>query len=120
MEQLSRKQALACIPMRNPEAQEQQKDDGVLLTYYISIKPLFHSLVKKFTKTDGSKVKKKLQLDSLGSSVWSIIDGKKNVQEIATLFQQKHQLDKREAEAAITAFLKDLGKRGLIAMKNPK
>jgi hypothetical protein len=119
MEQLSRKEALACIPFRNPEVEEQNKDEGILLIYYISIKPLFHSLVKKFTSTDGSKVKKKLQLDPLGTSVWKIIDGKRSVQEIAGAFQQEHQLDQREAEAAITAFLKDLGKRGLIALKDP-
>ncbi len=118
MEQLSRKEALECIPLRNPEVEEETKEEGSLLHYIITIKPFFHSLVSKFTTTDGSKVQKKLQLDPLGTSVWQMIDGKKSVKEISAKFQHLHQLSSREADAAIAAFLKDLGKRGLVALRN--
>ncbi len=116
---LSRQEAMECIPLRNPEAIEYQSDEGLLLHYPITAKPLFHSLISKLTGKDGSSVQKKLQLDHLGSSVWELIDGKRSVKRIATIFQKEHQLDRREAETAIATFLKDLGKRGLVAMRTP-
>lgn len=114
---LSKKEALKCIPLQNPGAKAEKKQEGLLLTYPVEIKPFFHTLIKRFTGKDTSKIRRKLQLDQMGSSVWQLIDGQRSVRDISTYFQREHQLDNRESEISVTSFLKELGKRGLVAMK---
>lgn len=113
----SRDHALQCIPVRNPQIQEQEGDEGLCLTYQVRIRPWFKNIVQKITGRSETLIERKLQLDTLGSSVWQMIDGNRNVLGIIEDFQKEHQLNHREAEISVTAFLKELGKRGLIVMR---
>ncbi|WP_028583561.1 PqqD family protein [Desulfogranum mediterraneum] len=113
---LNRQQALACIPIRNPGAEEEPGADGILLIYPVEVKPLFRGLMRRLTGRDTSSIRRKLQLDHMGSGVWGLIDNQRSSREIIRLFQGQHQLEEREAEIAVSSFLKELGKRGLIAM----
>jgi hypothetical protein len=115
-----RLQALACIPIRNPEVEEELREEGFLLRYPVEVKPWFQSIFRRLSNRDSNIIIRRLQLDRLGSSVWQLIDGKKSVADIADIFRKTHQLGKREAELSVTGFLKDLGKRGLIAMKEAR
>jgi len=117
---LDRQQALACTPIRNPEVEEIETPDGILLRYPVEIKPWFQSIFKKLSNRDSNIVIRRLQLDALGSSVWQMVDGKQNVTDITDQFRKTHQLGTREAELSVTGFLKDLGSRSLIAMKEGK
>ncbi len=117
IDQISRQEALDCIPLRNPEVMESETDDGFLLRYQVEIKPWFRTIFKQLAGRDSTLITKKLQLDTLGSTVWQMVDGKHNVRQIAQRFAQGHQLGIREAEISVSAFLKDLGKRGLVAMR---
>jgi hypothetical protein len=117
---LDRQQALACTPIRNPEVEEIETPDGILLRYPVEIKPWFQSIFKKLSNRDSNIVIRRLQLDALGSSVWQMVDGKQNVTDITDQFRKTHQLGTREAELSVTGFLKDLGSRSLIAMKAGK
>ena len=114
---LDRLQALACTPIRNPEVEEIETQDGILLRYPVEIKPWFQSIFKRLSNRDSNIVIRRLQLDALGSSVWQMVDGKQNVADITEQFRKTHQLGTREAELSVTGFLKDLGSRSLIAMK---
>ena len=115
---ITRKHALECIPVRNPQITEQKNDDDELcLTYQVRIKPWFQGIVHKITKRDDDIIERKLQLDVLGSTVWRMIDGKQEVMQIIDAFQTTHKLNRREAEISVTTFLKELGKRGLIIMR---
>ena len=114
---LSRKEALKCIPLQNPGAEEEENQEGLLLTYSVEVKPFFHTLIKRITGKETSNIRRKIQLDQMGSSVWQLIDGQRSVSDIAINFQRQHQLDNRESEISVTSFLKELGKRGLVAMK---
>ncbi len=117
-EGLDRLQALACTPIRNPEVSEESNADGTLLRYPVEVKPWFQSIFKRLSSRDSNIIIRRLQLDPLGSSVWQMVDNKKTVAEIAEAFRKTHQLGTREAELSVTSFLKDLGKRGLIAMRD--
>ena len=117
---LDRQQALACTPIRNPEVEEIETPDGILLRYPVEIKPWFQSVFKRLSNRDSNIVIRRLQLDALGSSVWQMVDGKHNVADITKQFCKTHQLGTREAELSVTGFLKDLGSRSLIAMKEGK
>ena len=46
-----------------------------------------------------------------------MIDGKREARKIIDDFQETHKLNRREAEISVTTFLKELGKRGLIVMR---
>lgn len=116
-EGLNRGQALACTPIRNPEVEEEKKQEGILLRYPVEVKPWFRSIFKRLSNRDSNIIIRRLQLDALGSSVWQMVDGKLTVAEIAEQFRNTHQLGTREAELSVSGFLKDLGRRGLIALK---
>lgn len=59
----------------------------------------------------------RLELDSLGTAVWDRIDGKRSIAALAAGFAAAHRLDGREAEIAVTQFLRELGRRGLIGLR---
>jgi Coenzyme PQQ synthesis protein D (PqqD) len=115
---LSRGDALLCRPVKNPEIIAIQAETGdVLLTYPVTLRPWLARIYKRFGKSSDVTRFKKLQLDRLGTEVWEMINGRSTVERMVERFGKKHRLHPKEAEVAVTGFLRDLGKRGLIAMK---
>lgn len=115
---LTRNHALECVPVRNPQITEQENDKGELfLSYQVRVRPWFQNIVQKITGRAEDIIWRKLQLDALGATVWGMIDGRRKTREIIDDFQKLHQLNRREAEISVTTFLKELGKRGLIVMR---
>jgi hypothetical protein len=114
---ISRAEALNRIPVKNVQITEDRLETGeALIGYPVTIRPFFSSLVKRFGGTEEQVQTKKLQLDSLGSSVWDLLDGKRSVRQLIQIFAETHQLQPREAEAAVTQFIRELGRRGLIGL----
>jgi hypothetical protein len=115
---LTRKQALGSTPVKNMNVTEIQLDSGeVILTYPLEVRPWLAGLGRRLGITPNTTQTKKIQLDALGTSVWEQMDGKRSVREIIQEFVKKHQLHPKEAEVAVTQFLRNLGKRGLIGLK---
>ena len=115
---ITRDQALGCVPVRNPQIDEQKNDNGeICLTYQVRIRPWFQNIVQKITGRADDLITRKLQLDALGTSVWGMINGQRKAREIIDAFQKTHKLNRREAEISVTTFLKELGKRGLIVLR---
>ncbi len=114
---MTRGEALACKPVKNMDVDETRSEDGlILLSYPLRLKPLFADVAKRFGMwKDGSAPIKRLQLDEMGTLVWEMIDGRNSVKKIAARFAEKYKVLPREAEVATASFMKDLGKRGLIA-----
>jgi len=115
-----RQYALDCIPIRNPECEENQEAEGVLLRYPVQAKPWLRKIFKTATTREPEIIIRKLQLDSMGSSVWKMIDGNTSVQQISLKFQEQHKLNPREAEISVSEFVQQLGRRGLVALKEPE
>ena len=59
----------------------------------------------------------RLQLDRLGTGVWDMLDGRRSLGRICAAFAEEHQLDPREAEIAVTQFVRELGRRGLVGLR---
>ena len=114
---ISRAEALNRIPVKNIQITEERLETGeVLIGYPVTIRPFFASLAKRFGGSENQVQIKKLQLDTLGSSVWDLLDGKRSVRQLIQIFAETHQLQPREAEVAVTQFIRELGRRGLIGL----
>ncbi len=115
---LKRTESLACIPQLLPGIDWQQTENGeIIIQYPLSIKPFFLQIARRFKKEPQTRLTKKLQLDTLGSSVWLMIDGESDVKTIIEKFADESGLSRHEAEQSITTFFLQLGRRGLIAMR---
>jgi len=117
---LTRTESLACVPQRSPSVNwDEEEPHEVIIEYPLSIKPFFISLAKKFNKGEEQRLTKKLQLDSIGSRVWLMLDGETDVKTIIKDIAHPAGLTLQEAEISVTTFLRELGRRGLILIKSP-
>jgi hypothetical protein len=116
--QISRAEALNSKPIKNADIQETYLETGeVLLVYPINIRPWATQLIRRLSGSSNQTQSKRLQLDTLGTDVWGLIDGNRSVREVIKEFSEQHQLHAKEAEVAVTQFLRELGKRGLVGLK---
>jgi len=110
--------ALAAIPVQNSEVTAVTLASGqILIRYPVTLRPWLAKWFRRFKGASPQIRSRKIELDPIGTDVWQMIDGKRTVQEIIDEFAQIHQLPTAESESAITQFLRDLGKRGLIGMQ---
>lgn len=116
---LSRTDALLCIPEKNPLVKESQLESGDLILSCPQVyKPFFQKLRNLIKQSPEQTYIRKIELDQLGCDVWSMIDGGKNINSIVREFADKHQVHIREAEISVTLFIKSLGEKGLIVIKD--
>lgn len=114
---LTRTEALAGVPQRAPSATWVTLENGdILIEYPLNIKPFFIQLANRFHKGQEQRPTKKLQLDGMGSRVWQMFDGEKDVKAIIREVSDQSGLSLQEAEISVTTFLRQLGRRGLILM----
>jgi hypothetical protein len=115
---LTRTEALATVPQIAPSAAWVLLENGdILIEYPLNIKPFFIQLANRFNKGQEPKPTKKLQLDGMGSRVWQMFDGEKDVKAIIREVSDQSGLSLQEAEISVTTFLRQLGRRGLILMR---
>jgi len=115
---ITRAEALEYTPVKNMDVTEIRLDSGeVVLTYPLEMRPWLADMARWLGRSTDRIQTKKIQLDTLGTSVWEQMDGKRSIREIIQEFVRKHQLHPKEAEVAVTQFLRNLGKRGLIGIK---
>jgi len=113
-----RSEALDCTPIKNDQIEESRLESGeLLLSYPMITRPWLASLFRRLGGNSERTVVKKLQLDTLGTEVWELLDGDTRVRDVIRRFAAAHRLPQREAEVAVTRFLWDLGKRGLIGLR---
>ena len=114
----TRTEALAGIPQKSPSVTWQVLENGdILLEYPLNIKPFFVQLANRLVKTAEQRLTKKLQLDAMGSRVWQMFDGVNDVKTIIIEVAQQSGLSLLETEIAVTAFLRQLGRRGLVLIR---
>ena len=115
--QISRTEALKCTPVISAQIVEDRLESGeIVIRYPVTIRPFFATVVKRFGGPDNYVQTKTLELDKLGSSVWDLLDGKRSIRQLIQIFAETHQLQFREAEVAVTQFIRELGRRGLIGL----
>lgn len=118
MQRLDRQASLSMTPVRSQRISEERSADGMaIITYPVTVRPWMAKLLKRMGRGDTAPRAKKLELDTLGTEVWDMIDGRRSVRQITGRFADRHRVSGREAEIAITQFLRDLGRRGIIGIR---
>jgi hypothetical protein len=114
----TRREALACVPVKNRHVREQRLESGeTVVVYPITVRPWMGALAR-WIGTSGSPPRTaKLQLDRLGSAVWALLDGRTSLQGIAAAFAESQRLERKEAEVAVAQFIRELGRRGLVGLR---
>jgi len=114
----SREDALECTPVKNDRVEESRLENGELqLSYPVTSRRWLAGFFRWGGRKSEGTYLKKLQLDALGTEVWELLDGCVRVRDVIGQFAARHRLQQREAELAVTRFLRELGKRGLIGLR---
>lgn len=114
---ISRAEAMAARPVHSERVAEERTEEGyVRLVYDINYKPWFAKFARRMGTWDDTPMKKRLELDEMGTRAWELMDGEHTVRDIVADFSNEYRLGHREAEISVTAFIKELGQRGLIAL----
>jgi hypothetical protein len=103
---------LLFVPHIKHETWEEKKD-GIYLVFYHNhpIQKLANWLVKKPNKSD-------IKLDKLGSTVWKLIDGSRNILEIGELVKNEFGDSCEPLYDRLIMFLRYLNRRGWIYFEN--
>ena len=114
----SREEALQARPVANSWVEVEKTPEGLVrLGYPVTHKPWFSRLAR-FLGQDGEyRGRRHLELDQMGSAAWDLIDGRNSVNQLIHAFVKRYGIHEREAEAAMTAFIRELGRRGLIGLR---
>jgi hypothetical protein len=116
--ELSRQEALACVPVKRPQVDVSLGDDGLVrLAYPMPVSSWVLRAARWLGRSNPTHQIKKTDLDRLGSEVWGLMDGRRTVKQIIDAFAATHQLLEQEAEVAVTQFIRQLGQRGVIGLK---
>jgi len=115
---MSREAALQCVPLKNKAVKVTRRGtDHLRLSYPLFLKPWMAQLLKRLNPTGSYPPVRHLELDALGMQCWDMLDGNRSVAQIVDLFSRQSRVHPQEAEAAVTRFLRELGRRGIIGMK---
>lgn len=110
---IGKKEALAIIPVRNSDIAWERRGDEVVLSIPMrndGLARVIRRLVKNLPET------RQLGLDDVGSCVWEMCDGERNINNLVGSVSKSYKLTRREAEASVTMFLQTLAKRNLIGL----
>ncbi|HEY3282696.1 MAG TPA: PqqD family protein [Armatimonadota bacterium] len=109
----TKRELLATKPIRNPAVKWADHGDEVVLTI-----PLTRGRISKhLARVLPGPETKRIALDEVGGFVWRLCDGQTKVESICAQLAARYNLDRREAEASMFEYLKQLGKRGLVVAR---
>lgn len=117
---LSRAQILGARPVRNPvvEWAREQRDPDRPATALLRVprrKDRWGNFVARMMKLPDHR---RLELDEIGSDVWEMCDGTMNVEALTKAVCAKYHLNRRQGETSVTAYLRMLAERRLVALKS--
>jgi hypothetical protein len=117
---LSREQSLTSVPLRN-EAIEVERDDHGHVRLVIPRRETWW--VRAFSRVFCVPKRRHITLDEVGTYVWELCDGQRNVRQIIQGLCKRYKLHRKEAEVSVVAYLRQLARRGLLGiavLKSPQ
>lgn len=118
----SRAEVLASRPIRNPAvtwAREKRNDESpeVAVLQVPRRHDRWGNFVARWFRLPDSR---KLELDEIGSDVWDLCDGTYTVEAVTKAVCAKYRLNRRQGETSVTAYLRMLAERRLVALRVAK
>ena len=114
---MDRTQVMKAFPVRNQLITWEIDDKGEAALVIPQKETLWLRLVSKLFMLPGKRV---IVLDSIGTYVWQMCDGKHTISQIIKGIQNQYQLTRKEAETSLFTFMQQLGKRNFIQFAIPK
>jgi len=122
---VSRAQVLGARPVRNPvvtwerrprldDFDDREEDAPVVLLRVPRRSGRWPDFVARVFRLPEAR---KIELDEMGSDVWEMCDGTTTVEALTRAVCAKHHLNRRQAEASVTAYLRMLAERRLVALR---
>jgi hypothetical protein len=124
--QMTKSEFLQVKPIRNPKVKWEKDSEGII-TLIISFEKQGNS--KKSTRRKRRSLfssdkklprQKRVKLDFVGSVVWELCDEKNTLNDIINYLEEKYKMLHTEAEISLSAYFKNLSKRGLIGYIIPE
>ena len=114
---MDRTRVMKAFPVRNQLITWEIDDKGEAALVIPQKETLWIRLVSKLFMLPGKRV---IVLDSIGTYVWQMCDGKHTISQIITGVQKQYQLTRKEAETSLFTFMQQLGKRNFIQFAIPQ
>jgi hypothetical protein len=114
--QLTREDSLAAVVVPNRQLRVERNAEGVVTLYAPFHAAAFVERIARWLGAPARAGEAKVELDEVGSFVWNLCDGQRNVREMVACLADKYKLNRKEAEASLTAFLRSLAGRNLVAI----
>lgn len=108
---------MAAFPLRNDRLTVRPTDGGELS---VTIPRRSDWLGKVLSVIFIVPKQRQVVLDAVGADVWALCDGSHTVADVIRAVADKYRLNRKEAEVSVTTYLRQLGKRGLLAFAVPK
>lgn len=115
----SRAEVMAARPFRNPSVvwERETRDENAPPVAILKVprrRDKFGNAVAKIFRLPEHR---RLELDEIGSDVWELCDGDTPVEALTKAICDRYKLNRRQAETSVTAYLKMLAERNLIALR---
>ena len=114
--QLTRSDSLGAVVVRNRQLRVERDVEGVVTLYAPFRAAAFVERMARWLGAPARAGEAKIELDEVGSFVWDLCDGQMAVREMVACLADKYKLNGKESEAALTAFLRSLAGRNLVAI----
>lgn len=111
----TKNEALAARPVVNEVVGVVTGDAGLICLSYPP--PLPGWLVRLLPLVRVKTLRRTLELDAMGTFVWGHIDGQRSVRQLAELVTERYRCLPREAEEGVAAFVRELGRRGILGLR---
>ena len=114
---MDRTRLMKSFPVRNQLITWEVDDKGEAALVIPQKDKLWLRLTSKLFMLPDKRV---IVLDSIGTYVWQMCDGKHTISQIIKGVQNQYQLTRKEAETSLFTFMQQLGKRNFIGFAIPQ
>ena len=109
----SLRKMLDAMPLRNARATvEPDGPEGLRIAVAMEKKPFTPPL----SWIVPTRKRRTVRLDKLGAQIWNLCDGERTVERVVDAFAEKHRLTFHESRVSVTECMKQLLRRGALAM----
>ena len=110
---INREQSLTGVPMINEGVRVQPREEDVQRLELVIRLRRGGGFLSRFMPPT---LERKVKLDELGTLVFGLIDGRRNVREIVEAFLARYRVNRREAELSTVEFIRSLAQRQAISI----